>query len=137
MLTSFEVMEAANISRATLNNYISQGLLPRPLVKNPEPGATTSARQIGYFPEEVLGRLERISQLKKDGFAMAEIAKQLEVEGFQIVAKTPTHDFGETHEPLTPPTEPSDQSVPAGSRNIPQSVMPSKSNMLRLTIDHI
>jgi len=46
MLTSFEVMQAANISRATLNNYISLGLLPRPLVKNPEPGASTSARQI-------------------------------------------------------------------------------------------
>ena len=75
MLTSFEVMEAANISRATLNNYISQGLLPRPLVKNPEPGAPTNARQIGYFPEEVLARLERISQLKKDGYAMAEIAR--------------------------------------------------------------
>jgi adenylate cyclase len=139
MLTSFEVMEAANISRATLNNYISQGLLPRPLVKNPEPGAPTSARQIGYFPEEVLARLERISQLKKDGYAMAEIARQLEVEGFQISAKTPTHDFGEIHEPLSPLTEPSDQSVTSGSssRNIPKSVMPSKSNLLRLTIDHI
>src|SRR5674476_808920 len=111
MLTSFEVMQAANISRATLNNYISQGLLPRPLVKNLEPGATTSARQIGYFPEEVLVRLERISQLKKDGFAMAEIARQLEVEGFQVSAKTPAHDFGETHEPLTSLTEPSEQSL--------------------------
>ena len=65
MLTSFEVMEAANISRATLNNYISQGLLPRPLVKNPEPGAPTNARQIGYFPEEVLARLERIQSTKE------------------------------------------------------------------------
>ncbi len=87
MLTSFEVMEAANISRATLNNYISQRLLPRPLVKNPEPGAPTSARQIGYFPKEVLARLERINQLKKDSYAMADIAKQLELEGFPMIGE--------------------------------------------------
>jgi len=134
MLTSFEVMAAANISRATLNNYISQGLLPRPVVKNPEPGAPTSARQIGYFPEEVLARLERISQLKKDGYAMAEIAKQLEVEGFPAPAKTSSQDISETHEPLT---ETYEQPVTAGTSNVPRAVMASKSNLLRLTIDHI
>src|SRR3989338_6880404 len=84
MLTSFEVMQAANISRATLNNYISLGLLPRPLVKNPEPGASTQARQIGYFPDEVLALLKRIQQLKKEGYAMADIAGQLESDGFQM-----------------------------------------------------
>lgn len=134
MLTSFEVMEAANISRATLNNYISQGLLPRPLVKNPEPGAPTSARQIGYFPKEVLARLERISQLKKDGFAMAEIARQLELDGFPVPAKTLAQEIRETHEPLT---EPAEQSVTADIKNAPRTVMSSKSNQLRLTIDHI
>src|SRR5665647_916473 len=101
MLTSFEVMQAANISRATLNNYISQGLLPRPLVKNPEPGASTSARQIGYFPKEVLARLERISQLKKDGYAMADIAKQLELDGFQVLEKTPSPETSATHAHFT------------------------------------
>src|SRR5665647_30623 len=120
MLTSFEVMEAANISRATLNNYISQGLLPRPLVKNPEPGAPTSARQIGYFPKEVLARLERISQLKKDGFAMAEIARQLELDGFPVPAKTLAQEIRETHEPLT---EPAEQSVTADIKNAPRTVM--------------
>jgi adenylate cyclase len=133
MLTSFEVMAAANISRATLNNYISQGLLPRPLVKNPEPGAPTSARQIGYFPEEVLTRLERISQLKKDGYAMADIASQLAAEGFEVSAKTSSHNVLD-HEP---PTEPSVQSVTTGTSNTPRTVMQSKSNLLRLTIDHI
>src|SRR3989338_8462503 len=84
MLTSFEVMQAANISRATLNNYIAQGLLPRPLIKNPEPGTSTQARQIGYFPDEVLACLERIRLLKKEGYAMTEIARQLELEGLRI-----------------------------------------------------
>lgn len=135
MLTSFEVMEAANISRATLNNYIAQGLLPRPLVKNPEPGAPTNARQIGYFPDDVLNRLERISQLKKDGYAMAEIASRLEAEGFETPLKTAAaQDVRESPETIT---EYSRQPIAPGASNFPQAVMPSKSNLLRLTIDHI
>ena len=134
MLTSFEVMQSANISRATLNNYISQGLLPRPLVKNPEPGAQTSARQIGYFPKEVLARLERISQLKKDGYAMADIAKQLELDGFQVLEKTPSPETSATHAPFT---EHFVQSAPVEIKNAPQAVTAAKSNVLRLTIDHI
>ena len=139
MLTSFEVMQAANISRATLNNYISQGLLPRPLVKNPEPGASTSARQIGYFPKEVLARLERISQLKKDGYAMADIAKQLELDGFPALGKTPAQEIRAAHASLTEPSAQSvsAQSVTASLKNAPQTVTPAKSNVLRLTIDHI
>ena len=135
MLTSFEVIEAANISRATLNNYISQGLLPRPLVKNPEPGTPTSARQIGYFPEEVLIRLERISELKKEGYAMAEIASQLEAEGFEVPLKMAMpQDTGKSYESIAVPTE---EDITPGSNNVPRTVMPSKSNLLRLTVDHI
>lgn len=140
MLTSFQVMEAANISRATLNNYISQGLLPRPLVKNPEPGAPTNARQIGYFPEEVLIRLERISQLKKDGYAMAEIASQLEAEGFEAPSRSPVQDSA-GHQDNAVPAEPLPENPvqPIGSNpgNLPRAVAPAKSNLLRLTIDHI
>ncbi|MHB1236176.1 MAG: adenylate/guanylate cyclase domain-containing protein [Gallionella sp.] len=135
MLTSFEVIEAANISRATLNNYISQGLLPRPLVKNPEPGTPTSARQIGYFPEEVLIRLERISELKKEGYAMAEIASQLEAEGFEVPLKMAMpQDTGKSYESIAVPTE---EDITQGSNNVPRTAMPSKSNLLRLTVDHI
>ncbi len=142
MLTSFEVMEAANISRATLNNYISQGLLPRPLVKNPEPGTSTSARQIGYFPKEVLARLERINQLKKDGYAMADIAKQLELEGFPMIGEASSaQEIKAT--PMPPPARSghsdsvSTPSAAAGIKSAPHSVTTAKSNMLRLTIDHI
>ncbi len=131
MLTSFEVMRAANISRATLNNYISLGLLPRPLVKNPEPGAETSARQIGYFPEEVLARLERISQLKKEGYAMADIAKQLELDGFPTIGTPTPQETDDTHKPSARSSE------KPGIKNAPQTVMATKSNALRLTIDHI
>ena len=133
MLTSFEVMQAANISRATLNNYISQGLLPRPLVKNPEPGASTQARKIGYFPDEVLARLERIRQLKKDGHAMAEIARQLELDGLQI-PEAPMQMPETTRAPLH---EPAAQSVAADKKDTPQPAAPAQSNPLRLTVDHI
>src|SRR5665647_3396881 len=134
MLTSFEVMQAANISRATLNNYISLGLLPRPLVKNPEPGASTSARQIGYFPQEVLARLERINQLKKEGYAMADIARQLELDGFPAPEKIPAQQISTTQSPVT---ESSAHSKTPVKKNAPQIVVAAKSNVLRLTVDHI
>src|SRR5574340_18266 len=133
MLTSFEVMQAANISRATLNNYISQGLLPRPLVKNPEPGASTQARQIGYFPDEVLARLERIRQLKKDGYAMAEIARQLELDGFQVVEEAQSPETGHVSllEAAAPPAAADTE------KDAHQPPVPAPSNLLRLSIDHI
>jgi len=134
MITSFEVLQAANISRATLNNYISQGLLPRPIVKNPEPDAETNARQIGYFPDDVLQRLERISQLKKEGYAMADIAKQLEGEGFQVIEQTAPLGIDSVQITGTQPV-PQAQTIQISGK--PQAVVPANSNSLRLTIDHI
>jgi len=135
MLTSFEVMQAANISRATLNNYISLGLLPRPLVKMPEPGAPTSARQIGYFPEEVLARLDRINQLKKEGYAMADISAQLKQDGFPAPEKLTREISAQAKAPS--PAHVLEQSVQSKSTQHLPTVMTSKSNVLRLTIDHI
>ncbi|MFZ2301494.1 MAG: adenylate/guanylate cyclase domain-containing protein, partial [Gallionella sp.] len=128
-LTSFEVMQAANISRATLNNYISQGLLPRPLVKNPEPGTSTQARQIGYFPDEVLARLEHIRQLKKDGYAMTEIIRQLEPDALQMPEASRA-----AHAPLT---ESVVQPAAAKKNDSPQPDAPFQPSPLRLTVDHI
>ncbi len=126
MLTSFEVMQAAKISRATLNNYISQGLLPQPLVKNPEPGTQTRARQIGYFPNDVLTRLDHIRQLKKDGQTMADIAEQLAVLP-ELVSETGNAlSFGLPHQPVT-----------IHNRGSSQHVVSAQSNILRVTIDHI
>jgi len=133
MLTSYEVMQAANISRATLNNYISLGLLPRPLVKNPESGASTQARQIGYFSDEVLVRLKRIRQLKKDGYAMAEIARQLELVDLQM-PEAPMQTLKTTHAPLM---ESAAQPVAAAKKDAPQPAAPAQTNLLRLTVDHI
>jgi adenylate cyclase len=134
MLTSFEVMQAAKISRATLNNYISQGLLPQPVVKIPEPGTPTRARQIGYFPNDVLARLERIRQLKKVGRSMAEIFKQLEDEGFKMnegtmkAPKTTTLDTASVSLGQHAITDKREQSHSSTSH---------QNNQLHLTIDHI
>ncbi len=84
MLTSLEIIKASGISRATLNNYIALGLLPRPVVSPPANGAQTRARQIGYFPDDAVGRIERIKTLKKEGVAMPDIARQLQLEGFEM-----------------------------------------------------
>lgn len=83
MLNSLEVIQASGISRATLNNYIGLGLLPRPLVRNPGNDSGTRARQIGYFPQSVIHRIERIQLLKKEGMSMADIVRQLSQEGFE------------------------------------------------------
>ncbi len=76
MLTSKELMERAGISRATLNNYISSGLLPKPSVLAPREGESR-ARRIGYFPEEVLVAIDRIRAMKERGLTMDQIASEL------------------------------------------------------------
>ncbi|MFZ5799453.1 MAG: adenylate/guanylate cyclase domain-containing protein [Desulfobulbaceae bacterium] len=76
MITSKDIIDTAGISRATLNNYIKAGLLPRPVV-GPPPPEEHGAKQIGYFPESVLGRLEQIKALKSQGRSMEEVVALL------------------------------------------------------------
>ncbi|MBY0575196.1 MAG: hypothetical protein K2P67_01160 [Gallionellaceae bacterium] len=149
MLTSSEVMQAANISRATLNNYIAQGLLPRPLVKSPEPGASTQAHQIGYFPDEVLMRLKRIQQLKKNGYAMAEIARQLELDVSEVSAEaldaTPTTSIESAVQPpkgdakmtSTNHAIPLEFTAQPVATDYSAAAPAAKPSLLRLTVDHI
>ena len=74
MLTSKEVLEKTGVSRATLNNYISWGLVPRPDVLPPEP-RDGSAPRIGYFADETVQRIEEIQRLKRDGWSITRIAE--------------------------------------------------------------
>ena len=74
MLTSKEVLERTGISRATLNNYISWGVVPRPEVLPPEP-QDGAAPRIGYFPEEAVKRIEDIQRLKREGWSITRIAE--------------------------------------------------------------
>ncbi len=75
MFTSKEVLEKTGISRATLNNYISWGLVPRPQVLPPQAN-DGSAPRIGYFPDDILDRIARIQKLKRDGLSISQISAQ-------------------------------------------------------------
>jgi class 3 adenylate cyclase len=67
-------LERTGISRATLNNYISWGIVPRPDVLPPEP-LDGAAPRIGYFPVEIVKRIEEIQRLKRDGWSMTKISE--------------------------------------------------------------
>ena len=74
MLTSKEIIERTGISRATLNNYISCGLVSRPQVLPPGP-ADGAAPRIGYFPDDTVTRVETIQRLKKEGWSISRISE--------------------------------------------------------------
>ena len=76
MITSKDIIDVAGISRATLNNYIKFGLLPRPVVGPPLPG-DRGVKQIGYFPRNVLAVLEQVKLLKGQGRTMEDIVALL------------------------------------------------------------
>ncbi|MBT5940600.1 MAG: MerR family transcriptional regulator [Rhodospirillaceae bacterium] len=93
MLSSKELMEKAGVSRATLNNYIGMGLIPKPIIKNPsstDDKANDRARRLGYFPEEALDRLREIDEMKKSGMRMATIIDALADDSPKAKAKKAT-----------------------------------------------
>jgi class 3 adenylate cyclase/DNA-binding transcriptional MerR regulator len=75
-VTSKDIMEKTGISRATLNNYIKMGLLPKPIVASGEK-RHKGVKQIGFFPEEVLARIQDIKKMKHEGMSMDSIIERL------------------------------------------------------------
>lgn len=75
-VTSKEILLKTSISRATLNNYIQAGIIPKPVVKKPD-GTQKKIKRIGYFPKTVFERIRIIKSLKREGNSMNEIAKTL------------------------------------------------------------
>ncbi len=75
-LTSKELLVRTGISRATLNNYVALGILPKPDVKAPAQG-DGRARRLGYFPLSALDIIDHVRDLKKDGMTMNKIAEVL------------------------------------------------------------
>lgn len=73
MLTSVALLESAGISRATLNNYISLGLLPRPEVRRQAAVPGEAPVTLGYFPDWALDRIQQIQELKRSGVSMDDI----------------------------------------------------------------
>jgi class 3 adenylate cyclase len=74
LLNSKELLEKTGLSRATLNNYISWGIVPKPQVLPPGPHDGAAPR-IGYFPDDVIKRIADIQRLKKDGWDMKRISQ--------------------------------------------------------------
>jgi len=77
LITSKDVLKLTGISRATLNNYIKIGILPKPVVQKPKTGLKT-IKKIGYFPKSVVGHIEMVRHLKKEGNTMADIARRFQ-----------------------------------------------------------
>ena len=77
MLTSVALLEGAAISRATLNNYIANGLLPRPEVRRQSAVPGEAPTTLGYFPDWALARIQQIQELKRAGASMEDIKYQL------------------------------------------------------------
>ena len=76
MKSSKDILEKTGISRATLNNYIKDGILPRPVLRQPE-REDSGAKLMGYFPDESIDRIEQVQRLKKEGLSMAEVAARI------------------------------------------------------------
>lgn len=82
LITSKDLMQQTGISRATLNNYIKMGILPKPIVRRPGPDQK-GVKQIGYFPVSVLENILKVKLLKQQGNTMDEIANMFQ-EGSAI-----------------------------------------------------
>jgi len=80
MITSRDLLQILGISRATLNNYIAQGLVPRPEVKRQAMTPGDRPTTLGYFPDWVLTRMQDILQLKKSGMSLTTIQAKYEKE---------------------------------------------------------
>lgn len=76
MLSSKDLLDKTGISRATLNNYIKLGILSKPIVSNPGLEGK-GPRQLGFFPDDSIARIEAINQLKQEGYSMSEIVERL------------------------------------------------------------
>ncbi|MCG6944470.1 MAG: hypothetical protein LJE87_03895 [Deltaproteobacteria bacterium] len=85
-ISSKEILARTGISRATLNNYIGLSLIPPPTVRKPkEVGGPT---KIGYFPEWVVDRIDRVRQLKSEGMRMSQIVMQFMDEEIKVLPAT-------------------------------------------------
>jgi len=79
------VIRATRISRATLNNYIKAGLIPKPQVRKTN-GSGIRARRLGYFPQSVLDTITKVRELKAKGYKLDSI--------INILGQSPAADEG-------------------------------------------
>jgi len=76
LISSKELLDKTGISRATLNNYIKMGIIPRPVIMKPGE-EFKNIKNLGYFPREIIGRIEEVKKFKKEGKLMRVIAEMI------------------------------------------------------------
>ncbi|MEE8352376.1 MAG: hypothetical protein V3R37_09345, partial [Rhodospirillales bacterium] len=127
MLTSRQLMKRVGISRATLNNYVQFGILPKPVVKKAEPGAGRAPR-IGYFPESAIRIIQQVAELKRRGVKMVDIVSMID------------HDLADEGDAPSPSSKP--QPAPERRRSERRElgdvvkIMPGGES-LQLTLDQV
>ena len=81
-VNSKEIMDACDISRATLNNYIKLGIIQKPVVLKPQKGME-GTKKIGYFPPATIDRITTFKKLKQEGNSVVSIVKKLKEKKVQ------------------------------------------------------
>ncbi len=122
LITSKEILVKASISRATLNNYIKMGILPKPIIGRSE-AIQKGSKQIGYFPEDVIERIQEVRRMKQKGESMEEIAREFRE----------TKPVAEVY-PNSPGEDRRSSKTPSDAHALPQK---TTDNGLTLTIDDI
>jgi len=117
MISSKALIDQTGISRATLNNYIQLGILPKPDVQSLSASADEGgARVLGFFPDDALERVQAVQILKSQGLSMAQVAERLaqtdallEVQELQLEttsARPAVRPIGRSHTARTTSTMP-------------------------------
>ena len=138
LISSIDILDRTGLSRATLNNYIKMGIIPRPIVRKPEK-ASIKARQIGYFPGSVLDTINKIIQYKSEGYSMDEICDhmRLKANDSTVITDSVTYDADEQgrDDGLIPDEERrTDQET---SQEMSDIMIAVKTNEVKLTINDL
>ena len=141
LITSKELMEKTGISRATLNNYIKMGILPKPIVRRPGP-EEKNVKQIGYFPMSVLENILKVKLLKQQGNSMDEITAIFQEASGGLPLDV--EEVEEHHIHVAPPEIDDSESIPDIARDKgqtdepePQSYRRSSDREVKVTIADI
>lgn len=140
-ISSRELIKISAISRATLNNYISIGILPKPVVRRPD--EVSRVVKIGYFPESAIAAIEKIKRLKKEGASMNNIVKmfrnQAETQDDIRLAEVnyPPASHGESIDHVTAENHLEGNSGEWNRGVIKQPLVPEGKNGLNLSLDSL
>ncbi len=130
MLSSKSLLEKSGLSRATLNNYIGLGLLPKPEVRQPD-SDKDRARRLGYFPDSAINKIKEIDSLKKRGMRMSEIVAKLKIT--KKARSSPPAPKKADANPIEVPPQTSPEASPKKSGG-EKDKRPASSRRLRLSI---